>query len=263
MKVTADGPIRIAIIDDETLFSGAIAWWLRESPGLCVVGCAAGGRLGWELCQATRPDVALVDCGMDDGDGLTLAKRLRAELPEVKLIIMTGQVNPFTAWQAGEIGVSGLIDKAIQLEGLSTVIRLVADGGEFVSPSFQGIRDDWLTKPESFQNVLTPRELAVLSGVAACHSDDTIGNQLGISPETVAWHRKTVRKKLGAHNDRSLVAQGQAWGFSAGGRSETESPARPGPGSPVAGATETPPPPLPPESPTRLPEPIRWQKEGR
>ena len=254
MKATADGPIRIAIIDDETLFSGALAWWLREAPGLCVVGCAEGGHPGWELCRATRPDVALVDCVMDDGDGLTLAKRLRAELPEVKLILMTGQVTPYTAWQAGEIGVSGLIDKAIQLEGLSTVIRLVADGGEFVSPSFQRIRDDWLTKPESFQNVLTNRELAVLSGVAACHSDETIGTQLGISSETVACHRKTVRKKLGVHNDRSLVAYGQAWGLSGGGRSEAESSARPSAGAPVVGATATPATPLQPESLPWLPD---------
>ncbi len=244
MKVTAGGPIRLAIIDDETLFSGPLAWWLRETPGFCVVGCAEGGRLGWELCLATRPEVALVDCVMDDGDGLSLAKRLRAELPGVKLIIMTGQLTPYAAWRAGQIGVAGLIDKAIKLEDLTAVIRIVAGGGEFVSPSFQQIRDDWLTKPESFQNVLTKRELTVLSGVAAGHSDVAIGTQLGISPETVACHRKAVRKKLGVHNDRSLVAYGLEWGLSGVGQSEMKPSARLSAATPLAGAPKTPPAPL-------------------
>lgn len=207
ITITATAPpIRIAIIDDETLFSGMLARCFGRDGGLRVVGCVASGNQGWELCAATRPELALVDIEMPDGDGLILAKRLREELPSTKVIIMTGRVDPHTAWRAAQIGVHGLMDKTIRLEQLLEVIRLVAHGGRFLGPAFKQVRDLGLTDPEAFQKVLSDRELAVLLGVAEGESDPVIGGQLGISAVTVAYHRKNLRKKLGVHDDRSLVA---------------------------------------------------------
>ena len=71
---------------------------------------------------------------------------------------------------------------------------------------------------QAFQKVLTNRELAVLQRVTEGQSDVAIGKHLGISTETVACHRKSLRKKLDLHDDRSLVAYGREWGiFGAGG----------------------------------------------
>ena len=66
---------------------------------------------------------------MPDGDGLTLAKRLREERPEIRVIVMTGRMDPDTAWRAGQSGVHGLVDKTMEPELLGKAIRLVAEGG--------------------------------------------------------------------------------------------------------------------------------------
>jgi two-component system response regulator NreC len=217
MNSRVSKPIRVVIIDDETLFAQALGLWLAKDAGLSIQGYAESGNRGWELCMATRPDLALVDVEMPDGDGLELAKRLLDNLPKTHVIIMTGRVDPHTAWRAGKTGVQGLIDKTIKTEMLAKVIRLVVEGGGFLSPSFKKIKEQWLTQPEAFQKVLTNRELAVLLRVTDGQSDLVIGNHLGISGETVACHRKSIRKKLGVHDDRSLMAYGRQWGiFGAG-----------------------------------------------
>jgi len=205
--------IRLVIVDDETLFAKALGAWLGRDPTLRVEGYAASGNQGWELCQATRPDVALLDVEMPDGEGIALAKRLMDKLPGVRVVIMTGRVDPHTAWRAGRTGVHGIIDKTVELETVGKVIHLLANGGSFLSPAFQRVREEWLTQPEAFQKVLTNRELSVLHHVTEGLSDAEIGKALGISTATVACHRKSLRKKLGLHDDRSLVAYGREWGI--------------------------------------------------
>ena len=213
MDTGSGGPIRVVIIDDERLFAKVLGAWLARDPGLKVVGYAESGNEGWNLCQATTPDVALVDVEMADGDGIELAKQLLAKLPVTRVILVTGRVDAHTAWRAGQAGVHGLVDKQMEPERLSEVVRLVADGGQFLSPEFERIKAEWLTQPEAFQKVLTNRELEVLQRLTEGQSDREIAKHLGISPETVASHRKSLRKKLGVHDDRGLVAYGREWGI--------------------------------------------------
>jgi DNA-binding NarL/FixJ family response regulator len=218
MNSSVAKPVRVVIVDDETLFSQALGSWLARDASLSIEGYAETGNRGWDLCAEKRPDVALVDVEMADGDGLALAKRLLAELPGIRVIIMTGRVDAHTAWRAGQTGVQGLIDKTMEPGLLSKVIHLVVSGGRFLSPAFEKIREEWLMEPEAFQKVLTNRELAVLHRLTEGKSDLEIGKDLGISAETVACHRKSLRKKLNLHDDRSLAAYGREWGiFGAGG----------------------------------------------
>lgn len=218
MSSTSENSTRVVIVDDETLFARALGMWLANDRDLKIEGYARSGNQGWEVCSRNHPDVALVDFEMEDGDGLSLARRLLDELPDTRVIMMTGRVDPHTAWKAGQIGVHGLVDKTIEPELLCQVIHLVRQGGGFVSPAFQQIRKEWLNQPEAFQKVLTNRELMVLHLVTEGRTDPDIGEQLGISPETVACHRKSMRKKLDVHDDRSLVAYGREWGiFKPGG----------------------------------------------
>jgi DNA-binding NarL/FixJ family response regulator len=183
--------------------------WLTRNPDLKIEGYAGTGNQGWELCMATRPDVVLLDVEMPDGDGMDLAKRLHDELPKTRVLIMTGRVDPHTAWRADRAGVQGLVDKTMQSKLFGEAIRLVAEGSRYLSPSFRKIREKWLAVPEAFQKVLTNRELAVLFRVTEGQSDTVIGKDLNISAETVAGHRKSIRKKLGLHDDCSLVAYGR------------------------------------------------------
>jgi two-component system response regulator DegU len=134
------------------------------------------------------------------------------------VIILTGKVDPHTAWRASQIGVHGLVDKSSDLLDLRKAIITVVEGGEYVSPSFQQIREGQLAESEAFHKVLSNRELEVLSSVTEGLGDTEIGAHLGISPDTVACHRKNIRKKLELHDDRSLIAYGRKWGTFGTGR---------------------------------------------
>jgi DNA-binding NarL/FixJ family response regulator len=210
-------PIRIVIVDDQTIYARTLGFWLGRKPGMEIAGYAADGQQGWQLCTVVRPDVALVDVDMPVHGGLVLTARLLEELPDIRVILMTGLVNPHTTWKALEAGVPGLLDKTMEPELLEEAVRLVADGGTFISPAFQAIKTEYLMRPEAFQKILSDREQAVLRLVAQGVSDDAIGTQLGITPSTVAFHRKKIRLKLGVHNDRDLLAYARQWGLQQNG----------------------------------------------
>jgi len=203
----------MAIIEDETLLAQMLGKWLGRLPDVEIVGFASRENEGWELCLATHPNLVLLDVDLAGGDGLVLTRRLRTEFPELRVLVMTGRLDAYTAWRAGQAGVHGLSDKCLEPELLSQAVRTVAGGGCFVSPVFQEIKEEWLAKPDAFQKLLTNRELEVLRSVADGQSDQIIGKAFGISPETVAGHRKNIRKKLGLHDDLGLVAYGRARGI--------------------------------------------------
>jgi len=190
--------------------------WLSANPLWLVEGYATSGSQGWALCEAKRPDLVLMDVAMPDGDGLTLADRLITNFPGIRVIIMTGRVDPYTTWRADQIGVHGLADKSLKPTELAKVVQMVIEGGAYTSPAFQRVRAKQLAGAEAFHKLLTNRELAVLYALTGGLSDPEISQQLLISTATVACHRKNIRKKLGVHDDRGLIAYGLKWGTFAG-----------------------------------------------
>jgi len=186
--------------------------WLSINPQFIVEGYATNGSQGWELCEAKRPDLVLLDVAMPGGDGLSLAQRLIELLPGTRVVILTGRVDPYTTWRADQIGVHGLADKSLKPEELVRVVQVVSAGGTFTSPAFQRVRAVQLAAAEAFHKLLTNRELAVLHALTGGLSDEAISTQLKISAATVACHRKNIRKKLDVHDDRGLIAYGLKWG---------------------------------------------------
>jgi DNA-binding NarL/FixJ family response regulator len=208
----AEKSIRIVIVEDERLLAETLGAWLASDARFVIEGQASSAQAGWDLCVAKQPNLVLLDVGMPDGDGMTLAKRFKDQLPECRIIILTGRVDPHTAWRASQTGVHGLVDKSTNLNDLRSAICTVAGGGNFTSPSFQKIREEQLAESEAFHKVLSNRELEVLSHVTEGLTDSDIGKLLNISGETVACHRKNIRRKLELHDDRSLIAYGRKWG---------------------------------------------------
>jgi DNA-binding NarL/FixJ family response regulator len=206
-------PIRIVIVDDEVLLAQMLKVWVAHQPDFILVGMAEDGEAGWDLCVATQPDLALLDIEMPKLDGLELVERLRAKSPEIRLLAMSGLMDPYTIWRVIQSGVHGYIDKTQPPESLTQAIRIVAGGGTYFSPVFKKVKDEWLSQPESFQKILSEREQGILRRVVIGRDDAEIGLELGISPATVEAHRKHIRQKLGLHNDRGLMAYAQIWGL--------------------------------------------------
>jgi DNA-binding NarL/FixJ family response regulator len=206
-------PARIVIVDDERMVAEALKAWLSAQPNCSLVGYAARGDEGRALCLATRPNVVLLDIDLPGMSGLDLAETLLAELPETRVVMMSGLMDPHTIWLVWQSGAHGYIDKTQGLASLTEAIQTVLKGERYFSPVFHEVKAQWLSQPDSFQKVLSDREQEVLKRVVSGWQDERIAKRLGISPETVAFHRKNIRTKLKLHNDRDMVAYGRMWGF--------------------------------------------------
>lgn len=205
--------IRIVLIEDELMVSGMLEAWIGRYRDLELVGCAADGEAGWELCQSTQPDVAVIDIQLPKLDGLALTGRLAARFPNMRLLVMSGLVDAYTVWRVIQSEVHGYISKTLPPQMLLDAIRDVARGYTFFGPVFSQVKRDWLSQPEAFQKILSEREQQILRGVAAGREDEAIGAELGIAPATVEVHRKRIRQKLSVHNDRGLLAYARRWGL--------------------------------------------------
>jgi DNA-binding NarL/FixJ family response regulator len=205
--------IRIAVIENEAMTAGLMEAWIGRHRDVEVAGCAGDGEAGWELCLTAQPDVALVDVQLPKEEGFLLAERLAECFPEIRLLLMAGQIDAYTLWRVTRSRVQGFINKCRPPGLLIEAIRAVARGQTFFGPAFEQAKQKWLSQPESFQKILSEREQQVLRSVAAGWEDDRIGAALGISPATVECHRKRVPQKLGLHNDRDLLAYARQWGL--------------------------------------------------
>lgn len=206
-------PIRIVIVDDHALLAESLGAWIVREPGLVLVGRAEDGEAGWNLCLELKPDLALVDVDLPKLDGLELVKRLRVKMPALRLLTITGRMDPYTIWRASQSGVHGFMEKTLHPKMLMEAIRTVAKGGVFFSLVFLKVKQEWLSQPEAFQKILSEREQEVLRRVVAGWNDERIGGHLDITANTVAVHRKHIRQKLELHNDRELVAYARVWGL--------------------------------------------------
>lgn len=209
----ADQPARIVIVDDHKLLAGALVAWINRNTDMQVAGVAEDGEAGCRLCRDLQPDLVLVDIDLPKMNGLELVDLLSVELPSVRLLTMTGRMDPYTIWRVSQSGAHGYVEKSMPPEALIQAVRTVLAGGTYFSPLFQQVKQDWLYQPEAFPKILSDREQEVLLRVAAGWDDERIAARLKISVATVAVHRKNVRQKLELHNDRELVAYARHWGL--------------------------------------------------
>ena len=125
---------RIVIIDPQPASRAGLAMMLRAEPGLVPVGTATGAHDGAELVARQRPDVVLVEHHLLDGDGLGLARRLRALHRPPHVILYTAEPAPVLGLLARVAGAAGLVDKSAEPGELFEAVRAVARGGSAMPP---------------------------------------------------------------------------------------------------------------------------------
>lgn len=192
--------IRILTIDDHPLIRQGIASMLEVEPGLELVGEAADAQSGLEQFRRLLPDVTLADLQMPGVDGIELTRRLRAEFPHARVIILTtfrGDANARDALAAGACGY--LLKSSLRGE-LIDAVRRVAQGKRCLSAEIS---------EEIAQHVgeepLTSRESSILSALAHGWENKRIASSLGISAETVKSHLARIFEKLGARNRTEAI----------------------------------------------------------
>ncbi|SCK18286.1 two component transcriptional regulator, LuxR family [Streptomyces sp. WMMB 714] len=202
---------RVIIVDDQAMVRAGFAALLSAQPDIDVVGEAADGAQGVELCGRTHPDVVLMDVRMPEMDGLEAARRLldpgteagTDHRPKV-LMLTTFDVDDYV-YEALRTGASGFLLKDAPPADLIAAVRIVADGEALLAPSVTRrlIADFARQRPapqaasRSLQlNGLTDREREVLELVARGRSNSEIADTLVLAEQTVKTHVSRIFTKL-------------------------------------------------------------------
>ena len=212
--MSADHPVRVLVVDDQTLFREALTTLLEVREEVQVVGAAADGAQALELVATLRPDVVLMDLRMPVLDGVATTRRLRVEHPEVRVLVLTtfdGDDEVFPALRAGAVGY--LLKDATAPRLLEAVLA-AARGESVLQPSVAAkvlARMSQLPDPpneprrQPLVNPLTDRELEVLRALADGLSNREAAQRLYLSEGTVKNHVTNVLAKLGVR-DRTQAA---------------------------------------------------------
>lgn len=191
----------VMIVDDHAIFRMGLASLLGTAKDLIVAGDAGDGETAVKTALKIRPDVVIMDLLMPGLDGAESTRRLLAEWPEAKIIILTTYDSANGIGQALDAGAKGAIVKKAEFDDLLEAIRAVAAGDTFISPEIaQVLKSSPATAP------LSPRQTDVLELVTLGLSNEDIANKLGISAPVVRDYLKATFAKIGAANRAEAVA---------------------------------------------------------
>jgi DNA-binding NarL/FixJ family response regulator len=207
--------LRVVVADDQRAVREALATVLDAEPGIEVVGLAADGDEAVELAHGFSPDVVLMDLRMPNVDGVAATRRLTAELPDVKVVVLTTFVDDASILAALEAGASGFLTKDAGREQIALAVRSAAAGQAVLDPVAQAsllraaspvaVAPPVSAGPPSRPDDLTPREVDVLRAIAAGHSNAEVATELFISEVTVKSHINHLFAKIHARSRAEAV----------------------------------------------------------
>lgn len=195
--------VKIALVDDHTLFRNGLKGLLRTNSDYEVVGDYADGSQFIAALPELDVDIVFMDIAMPNMDGqraTTLALRQR---PELKIIALTMFGEQPYAQQMIEAGVCGYINKDSDIQIVFDAVNSVMSGGKYFP---QGVVEPRKLNDVDDFDALSDRELAVLTAICQGLSTPQIADLLEISKRTVDTHRARILEKTGCNNTASLVA---------------------------------------------------------
>ena len=199
--------VRVLLADDQPLIRAGFRMLLEEQPDITVIGEAADGAEAVRLTSQLRPDVVLMDIRMPGTDGIEATRRIVAETPESRVLVLTTYDLDEYAFTALRYGASGFLLKDARPADLADALRAVADGDAVIAPSvtrrlldnFAGLLPDLRGNEPPGTPVLsqlTEREKQVLIHVAEGLSNSEIAAAMFLSEATVKSHLGRVLAKL-------------------------------------------------------------------
>jgi DNA-binding NarL/FixJ family response regulator len=189
--------IRILIVDDHPVLREGLALIIESQADLQVIAQAGTGKQAIAIFGEHLPDITLMDLGLPDMHGIDVIKRLRAQRPEARIIVLTTYLGDVQALRALQAGASGYLLKGTLRRDLLDTIRAVHAGRHHVQTEVASE----LANHAADQS-LTAREIEVLKLIAKGCSNKLVADRLEISEDTVKGHVSNILEKLKA-NDRT------------------------------------------------------------
>jgi DNA-binding NarL/FixJ family response regulator len=210
-RLTADPkPIRVLLVDDHQLLTGALSQTLAREPDIEVTGTARTVAEAQDLAR-DQPDVVLMDYRLPDGTGAEAARGIKARWPAARVVMLTALADDETILESIQAGADGYLTKDRVVEDVVSAVRS-AHAGETLLPRavIVGIAqrvaaardrgERWQVEP------LTPREIEVLRALTEGLSTPEICERLFIAPNTLRTHVQNIMGKLRVHSKLEAVA---------------------------------------------------------
>ena len=204
-------PIRILLADDHTLMRQGLRALLERQEGLSVVAEAADGHEAVEQATAVRPDIAIIDIGMSNLNGIEATRRITEKHPETAVIILSMHADEGYVLRALTSGARGYLLKDSPEQDLINAIRAVKQGKAFFSPEISRmLAEDYMRQmrqrgvDDSYE-LLTPREKEILQMLGEGKSNKEVAARLNLSPHTVETHRGNILEKLNLHSAAEMI----------------------------------------------------------
>ncbi|GBF23078.1 two-component system, NarL family, response regulator LiaR [Candidatus Gastranaerophilus sp. (ex Termes propinquus)] len=208
--------IRTIIVDDHKLMRVGLKALIEKYDDISVVAEAESGKEGAEKALAHKPDVMIIDIGLDDMSGINLAKKIAQELPETKIIILTSRIKEADVLESLRIGVNAYVMKDVKSDALAMIIRTINEGAMWLDPKVVSVvrsSSGGVIPTKSYSRAsfkaqhgnLTAREYEVLKLVVDGKSNLEIANELNISEHTSKAHVCNIIQKL-VVDDRTQAA---------------------------------------------------------
>jgi DNA-binding NarL/FixJ family response regulator len=218
--VPGPAPIALVLIDDNRLLREGLAAMIRSQPGFKVLAAAADVNEALQKVRESKPDVVLLDFGLEDHDSLSLTATIRGEVPAARIIVMGLMPVQEEVADYVRAGASGFLMKDASFEEFVATIRAVAGGAEvlpqalttslFTQIALNSSRGSRARLLESVR--LTERERQVIALLGEGLSNKEIAARMHIAVHTVKSHVHNVLEKLALHSRLEVAAFSHASG---------------------------------------------------
>ncbi len=206
-------PIALVLIDDNRLLREGITALIRTQPGFTVLAASADVDEALEKVRESKPDVVLLDFGLENHDSLGLTATIHGEVPDARIIVMGLMPMQEDVADYVRAGASGFVMKDASFEGFIETIRIVAAGGEVLPQALTNSLFAQITRnlpalktSLAEANRLTARERQVVDLLAEGLSNKEIAKRMHIAVHTVKSHVHNVLEKLALHSRLEVAA---------------------------------------------------------
>jgi two-component system nitrate/nitrite response regulator NarL len=205
-------PLRVLVVDDHPVVCDGVRLLLSRDDGTEVVGSAVSAAMAVQALTDLQPDVVLLDVRLPGVDPAELVSRLRAFAPRCAVLLFTAHMDAPELKAALAAGASGCLLKDVSTEQLAAALRDVVAGRTVLDPRLEQRPDNGLQERLDALR-LTRREHEVVRLVATGLSNPEIGEELGLTRNTVKTYLQTAMQKLDARNRVDAIGKAREAGL--------------------------------------------------
>lgn len=207
---------KIVLVDDHPVLRKGLARLIDSKEGFVVCGEASSAIDAMQVIREQKPHLAVVDIGLPGASGIDLTKSIRAEFPDVPVLILSMHDDPLYATRALRAGATGYIVKQDAIDNIATALQETLDGRRYLSPEIaEQLQTDGVgDQPRSSHDLidqLTDRELEIFHLIGKGNDVREIAEALNLSPKTVETHRTNIKEKLKLKNARQVARVALQW----------------------------------------------------